>query len=203
MDDREWMYTGFSSQTLLTEEWINTIDAFLEWAFARVKGASVTWCPCSKFANTHRQTKLVMGKHLCKNGFTTDYTRWIYHGEADRGRDEVVRQRIEEYDGDAGVGDITIDMASTPTLSQIRASSMSVSPVIRPRPTTTQFQMEALQTRVEAETKQREEMEARMEEMIQQRVADERQNMEEEQWRMMQRIEEENRLRMDQMFQYI
>ena len=47
-----------------------------------------------------------MGKHLCKNGFTTDYIRWIYHGEADRGRDEVVRQRIEEYDDDARVGDM-------------------------------------------------------------------------------------------------
>ena len=47
--------------------------------------------------------------------------------------------------------------------------------------------------------KQREEME----EMIKQRVAVERQNMEEEQRRMMQRIEEENRLRMDQMFQYM
>ena len=34
---------------------------------------------------------------------------------------------------------------------------------------------------MEAKTKQREEMEARMEEMIQQRVAVERQNMEEEQ----------------------
>ena len=102
MDDCEWMYTGCSSQTSLTTEWIDKTNAFLEWAFARVKGASVTWCPCSKCANTRRQTKLVMGKHLCKNGFTTDYTRWIYHGEADRGRDEVVRQRIEEYDGDAG-----------------------------------------------------------------------------------------------------
>ena len=50
-----------------------------------------------------------MGKHLCKNGFTVDYTRWIYHGEAIRGRDEVVRQRIEEYDGDAGVGDMLND----------------------------------------------------------------------------------------------
>jgi len=38
--------------------------------------------------------------------------------------------------------------------------------------------------------KQREEMEARMEEMIQQRVAAKRQNMEEEQRRTMQRIEE-------------
>ena len=56
---------------------------------------------------------------------------------------------------------------------------------------------------MEAETKQREEMEARMEGMIQQRVAAERQNMEEDQRRMIQRIEEENRLRMDQMFQYM
>ena len=56
---------------------------------------------------------------------------------------------------------------------------------------------------METETKQREEMEARMEEMIQHRVAAEQQNMEEEQRRTMQRIEEENRLRMDQMFQYM
>jgi len=40
--------------------------------------------------------------------------------------------------------------------------------------------------------KRREEMEARMEQMIQQRMAVERQRMEEEQW-----------LRMDQMFQYM
>ena len=49
--------------------------------------------------------------------------------------------------------------------------------------------------------KQRE-MEARMAEMEAKMVA-ERQNMEEEQRRTMQRIEEENRLRMDQMFQYM
>ena len=39
-----------------------------------------------------------MGKYLCKNGFMTDYTRWIYHGESDRMRDEVMGQRIENYD---------------------------------------------------------------------------------------------------------
>ena len=43
-----------------------------------------------------------MGKYLCKNGFMTDYTRWIYHGESDHVRDEVVRQRIDDYDADAG-----------------------------------------------------------------------------------------------------
>ena len=50
-----------------------------------------------------------MGQHLCKNGFMADYTRWIYHGESDRVRDEVVRQRIEDYDADAGVGDMLND----------------------------------------------------------------------------------------------
>ena len=50
-----------------------------------------------------------MGKHLCKNGFTADYTRWIYHGESDRVRDEVVRQRIDDYDADARVGDMLND----------------------------------------------------------------------------------------------
>ena len=44
-----------------------------------------------------------MGKHLCKNGFTADYTWWIYHGEANHMRDEVVRQRIKDYDANAGV----------------------------------------------------------------------------------------------------
>jgi hypothetical protein len=54
----------------------------------------------------HRQTKEDMGKHLCKHGFMADYTRWIYHGEADCMRDEVMRQRSEDYDADGGVGDM-------------------------------------------------------------------------------------------------
>ena len=100
---------GPSSQGSLTDEWIEKIDAFLELAFARVKGARGTWCPCSICANTHRQTKVVMGKHLCKNGFMANYTRWIYHGESDRVRDEVVRQHIKDYDADARVGDMLND----------------------------------------------------------------------------------------------
>ena len=109
MDEREWMYTGRSSQGFLTDEWIEKTDAFLEQAFAKVKGALATWCPCSSCANMLRQTKVVMGKHLCKNRVMTNYTRWIYHGEADRMRDKVVRQRIEDYDADAGVGDMLND----------------------------------------------------------------------------------------------
>jgi len=43
------------------------------------------------------------------------------------------------------IGDSVIDTASTPTLSQIRARSTDSSPTICPRPTTAQFQIEALQ----------------------------------------------------------
>jgi hypothetical protein len=50
-----------------------------------------------------------MGKHLYKYGFTANYTQWIYHGEAERMRDEVVRQRLKEYDADGRVGDTLND----------------------------------------------------------------------------------------------
>ena len=41
-------------------------------------------------------------------------------------------------------GDSLVDMATTPTLSQIRARSTSSSPAIRPRPDTTQTQIETV-----------------------------------------------------------
>jgi hypothetical protein len=110
MDDREWMYTGRSSQGQLPLEWIDKTDAFLEWAFGEAtKGASAIPCPYSKCANRKRKTKKVIGEYLCKNGFTADYTRWVYHGEVDRIREEVVRPCVEDYDGDVGVADMLDD----------------------------------------------------------------------------------------------
>ena len=50
-----------------------------------------------------------MGEHLWKNGFMTDYTRWVYHSEADRMREEVVRPCVEDYDADVGVADMLND----------------------------------------------------------------------------------------------
>ena len=104
------MYTGRASQGQVTNEWINKTDAFLEQAFGvAAKGASKICCPCSKCVNRKRQTKKVMGEHLWKNGFMEDYTRWVYHGEADRMREEVVRPRVEDYDADVGVADMLND----------------------------------------------------------------------------------------------
>jgi hypothetical protein len=85
-------------------------DAFLNQAFGEAaKGANAMPCPYNICGNRKRRTKKVMGEHLCKNGFTTNYTRWVYHGEAHRIREEVVSQRLEEFDGDAGVADMIDD----------------------------------------------------------------------------------------------
>jgi hypothetical protein len=32
-----------------------------------------------------------------------NYTRWVYHGEANHPKEEVVRRRLEAFDGDGGV----------------------------------------------------------------------------------------------------
>ena len=50
-----------------------------------------------------------MGKHLMKNGFTSNYTRWVHYGEAHRMREEVVRPPVEAFDADAGVADMLDD----------------------------------------------------------------------------------------------
>jgi hypothetical protein len=107
MDDREWMYTGRSSQGQFTDEWVEKIDAFLDLAFGKAaKGVSQVLCPCSKCANRKRQNKENMSKHLLKNGFTPDYTWWVHHGEAHRMREEMVRPHVEDYDADAKVEDM-------------------------------------------------------------------------------------------------
>jgi hypothetical protein len=50
-----------------------------------------------------------MVEHIWNNGFTPDYTRWIFRGEAHHMREDVVRQRVEDYDTDAGVVDMLND----------------------------------------------------------------------------------------------
>jgi hypothetical protein len=110
MEDREWMYTGRVGRNDVTPEWIRKTDAFVERAFGEAaKGASLVPCPCKKCANRKRKTKKAMVEHIWKNGFTSDYTQWIFHGEAHRTREEVVRQCVEDYDADAGVADMLND----------------------------------------------------------------------------------------------
>jgi hypothetical protein len=109
MEDCEWMYMGPVTRNDVTPEWITKTDADLERTFGEAaKGASLVPCSCNKCANRNRKTKATRD-HIWKNGFTPDYTWWIFHGEAHRTREEVVRQRIEDYDADAGVADMLND----------------------------------------------------------------------------------------------
>ena len=105
------MYTGRTSQGDASYDWLQKTDRFLNRAFGKAaKFPKMALCPCSKCANRKRQTKKVMGEHLWKNGFTIDYTRWVYHGEADHMREEVVRPCVEAFDADAGVADMVDDV---------------------------------------------------------------------------------------------
>jgi hypothetical protein len=79
-------------------------EVFLDQAFGMAaNGARDTFCPCSECENKERKTRKVMGEHLCKYRFTPNYTRWVYHGKAHCTREEVVRPRLEEFDGDGRV----------------------------------------------------------------------------------------------------
>jgi hypothetical protein len=85
-------------------------DDFVERTYGEAaKGASLVPCPCSKCANRKRKSKKAMVEHIWKNGFSPDYTRWIFHDEAHRRREVVVRQRVEDYDDDVGVADMLND----------------------------------------------------------------------------------------------
>jgi hypothetical protein len=110
MEDHEYMYTGCRGRNDVTPEWIRKTDDFVERAYGEAaKGAILVPCPCSKCANRKRKSKKAMVEHIWKNGFTSGYTWWIFHGEAHLTREEVLRQRVEDYDADAGVADMLND----------------------------------------------------------------------------------------------
>jgi hypothetical protein len=65
--------------------------------------------PVQQMCQPKKKPKKAMVEHIWKNGFTPGYTRWIFHGEAHRTREEVLRQCVEDYDVDAGVADMLND----------------------------------------------------------------------------------------------
>jgi hypothetical protein len=109
MEDHQWMYTGRKSKRDFDGEWKDKTNDFLELAWANSHGYVLVWCPCTKCDNKRRVSKEDMGRHPLYNGFTKDYIVWIYHGEAHRMREEVVRPRLEACDDDVGVVDMLED----------------------------------------------------------------------------------------------
>ena len=96
MSDRAWMYTGYTSQKVWTEEWLTKTKGFVRATFAN--GQKLSWCPYVWCDNYNEEDELQMSKHLQKFGFTPGYTVWTLHGEsAQRARAEVVRRCTDEH----------------------------------------------------------------------------------------------------------
>ena len=56
MSDRAWMYTGYTSQKVWTEEWLTKTKGFVKAAFAN--GQEFSWCPCAVATTIKRGTSL-------------------------------------------------------------------------------------------------------------------------------------------------
>jgi len=83
MEERDWMYTGWSRTQPLSNDWIDNTNQFLDRAFSMpnlVEDGTIK-CPCMVCRNCVRHTKLTVEMHLCRVGFKEDYRVWTSHGE--------------------------------------------------------------------------------------------------------------------------
>ena len=94
-EDRSWMYTGRRAMGDCTQEWMEKSTDFVDRAFARRNGRGVL-CPCSRCSNTRPQMRATMIAHLCKYGFRAGYTVWVYHGESQHSRSDVLREETDD-----------------------------------------------------------------------------------------------------------
>jgi hypothetical protein len=53
---------------------------FIECAFSLASTIKIR-CPCVKCQNVRCFHKVILTKHLVKNGFTADYEMWVFHDE--------------------------------------------------------------------------------------------------------------------------
>jgi hypothetical protein len=79
-DDRRWMYNGWNKSQAHSEEWWNKTKDFIKCALS----LSTIWkirCPCDKCQNARCFNKLIVIKHLCRNGFAPHSFTLVFHDE--------------------------------------------------------------------------------------------------------------------------
>ena len=74
--DKSWI-----SKSRLSKEFIDGVDSFLNFAFAKKSQHGMISCPCYKCVNVFHHTREVVREHLVCNGFLSGYTCWVFHGE--------------------------------------------------------------------------------------------------------------------------
>ena len=114
MADNQWMYSGFFRRNQVTTEWVEKTDVFLKEIF-RSPMRMVPECPCARCKRRIRRDKSEMTKHLRTHGFMPNFNMPINFAQRDRGREDVIRQRVAGYEDD-GVRDMLDDVfAAQPT----------------------------------------------------------------------------------------
>jgi hypothetical protein len=79
-EDHRWMYDGSKKNGAHTDEWWEKTNDFIERAFSLVTTPKIG-CLCVKCQNVRCFDKVILMKHLIKNGFAIDYEMWVFHGE--------------------------------------------------------------------------------------------------------------------------
>jgi hypothetical protein len=79
-DNCRWMYDGWKRNGTHTDEWWEKTSDFIECAFSLATTEKIR-CLCVKCQNVRCFDKVILTKHLVRNGFTTDYEAWVFHGE--------------------------------------------------------------------------------------------------------------------------
>jgi hypothetical protein len=79
-EDRCWMYDGWKKNGAHTDEWWEKTNDYIEHAFSLATTPNIR-CPCVKCQNARCADKVILTKHIIKNGFTIDYETWVFHGE--------------------------------------------------------------------------------------------------------------------------
>ncbi|XP_073365158.1 uncharacterized protein [Aegilops tauschii subsp. strangulata] len=109
MADNQWMYSGFIRRNRVTSEWIAKTDVYLKEIFRRPMRIIPPY-PCARCARRHRRNQTDMSEHLRTHGYMPNFDMPpINIAEQDRGREEVMRQRIDGYEDD-GVRDMLDDV---------------------------------------------------------------------------------------------
>jgi hypothetical protein len=77
-DDRQWMDDCWKRNGARTYEWWKKTSNFIEHAFSLAITEKIR-CLCVKCQNARCFDKVILMKHLVRNGYTADYEMWVFH----------------------------------------------------------------------------------------------------------------------------
>lgn len=74
--DKSWM-----TKSRLSQEYVNGVEEFLNFAFDNSSQDNKIVCPYIKCVNAHWQTREMPFEHIACDGILQGYTWWFFHGD--------------------------------------------------------------------------------------------------------------------------